>query len=363
MKSYLTSLSLLFGALVLLGRASAFADGSSSWASDAEGEAFEWQSFIALKPSSDIYQSCWHCNSLDECRAWCSGVSACRSVLWTDSWKTCEGYDKAYHKDDLFEDSSRFGANYTYFLKCPHPSHAPTPTLEDNVPPQIVKAVGAQEGQVGLPFVQDMSENFQDANYDTLSFIATGLPKGIKVHAHTGEVSGMPKQQGRYKVVVSATDGKSEPVSLPPYWFIVRDANGNMPDASTDVKDTMEAAVMLERSSGSGPHHKKKSKSKSKGGKNKKVHSHPSADAPAAAPASIFAEFDSTSSFLEMGELLDLAAAPAPAPAPAPFAAPVLSEFADAPAPAPFAAPEFGYADAPASAPAPAPAGIFGSLF
>lgn len=308
-----------------------------------------------MKPSSDIYQSCWHCNDLAGCKKWCSGVSACRSVLWTEAWKTCEGYDRAYQKDDLFEDNSRHGANYTYFLKCPHPSNQPMPTIEDNVPPQIIEAVGLQEGQVGVPFVEDLSTNFDDKNFDTLSFIAIGLPKGVKVHANTGELSGKPKQDGRFKVVVSATDGKSDPVALPPFWFVVRDENGNLPDPTKDVVDSQAGStVLLEKpnkkktvkksKAHSSKFHSKKTvktvknvKPARKGGK--KSHGKKSKqEAEAPAPASLFLEFEpTTTTFLELGSHIQEGALQMISDAPAPAAdAPAAEDLvvADAPAPA-----------------------------
>jgi len=362
MKAFILSL----GALFLCVQASE--NDQDTWVSESQGEDFAWSSFISLKPSSDIYQSCWHCNNLAGCKKWCSGVSACRSVLWTEAWKTCEGYDRAYQKDDLFEDNSRHGANYTYFLKMPTPSNAPMLTIEDNVPPQIIEAVGVQEGQVGVPFVEDLSTNFDDKNFDTLSFIAIGLPKGVKVHANTGEMSGKPKQDGRFKVVVSATDGKSDPVSLPPFWFVVRDENGNLPDPTKDVVDSQAGStVLLEKPNKKKKHSanlkskakpanlkskakpanlkskatpanlkskakpanlKSKAKPKKSGKKNKGKKSKQEAEAPA--PASLFLEFEpTTTTFLEIGShiredaLRMFSDAPAPAPA------------ADAPAPAP----------------------------
>ena len=46
-----------------------------------------------------------------------------------------------------------------------------------------------------------------DANNDTLTFQASGLPIGLQINAATGQISGTPTAQGFYNVSVTVTDG------------------------------------------------------------------------------------------------------------------------------------------------------------
>lgn len=84
-------------------------------------------------------------------------------------------------------------------------------------PPVIVNP-GAQAGVIGL--VASLDIQASDANQDTLTFSATGLPPGLGINTASGRIVGTPTAVGSYPVTVSVTDGSSAPVSTTFNWTI-----------------------------------------------------------------------------------------------------------------------------------------------
>lgn len=84
-------------------------------------------------------------------------------------------------------------------------------------PPVIVNP-GAQAGVIGL--ITSLDIQASDANQDTLTFSATGLPPGLGINTASGRIVGTPTAVGNYPVTVSVTDGHSAPVSTTFTWII-----------------------------------------------------------------------------------------------------------------------------------------------
>jgi hypothetical protein len=76
-----------------------------------------------------------------------------------------------------------------------------------NTPPAAA-GIPDQTGEEGDPFSLDVSAAFSDADGDSLSFAATGLPPGVAISA-AGVISGAPTAPGVYTVTVTASDGEA----------------------------------------------------------------------------------------------------------------------------------------------------------
>lgn len=75
----------------------------------------------------------------------------------------------------------------------------------------VLAAVADQTAVLGLEF--HLPLNATDANQDSLTYSATGLPAGLTLNPLTGIISGKATTTGRYNVTASVTDGRSAPVS------------------------------------------------------------------------------------------------------------------------------------------------------
>jgi YVTN family beta-propeller protein len=77
--------------------------------------------------------------------------------------------------------------------------------VDPNVAP-VVTNPGTLSGTVGVPV--DVAISASDANGDTLTFSAAGLPAGLAIDPETGHVTGVPTTSGMHDVVVEASDGE-----------------------------------------------------------------------------------------------------------------------------------------------------------
>lgn len=188
----------------------------------------EWGKVQGKMPSGNIWSSCSHCNSDTLCSEWCESTTGCQSVVWTENWKTCDGYDKVHV--DLVVTASR--PNAVYIFKQLSASPLPFNKFTPNHPPVLAQAINTQEAQVGVPFELEMDGHFSDTDGDRLTYSAKGLPMGLKVKDSL--VFGQPRKDGRYKVTLSANDGKAFPTVMPPFWLVVKSEQGVLPPMLSD---------------------------------------------------------------------------------------------------------------------------------
>ena len=111
-----------------------------------------------------------------------------------------------------------------------------------NIPPVVVNP-GSQSSTVGQS--ANLSISASDANGDTLSYSASGLPGGLNINNNSGVISGIPVALGTFNVTVTVSDGMaSDNESFS--WTIVN--TPNLPpqvNAGVDQTITLPATVAL----------------------------------------------------------------------------------------------------------------------
>ncbi|MBW4497184.1 MAG: VCBS repeat-containing protein, partial [Oscillatoria princeps RMCB-10] len=85
------------------------------------------------------------------------------------------------------------------------------------------------------PFTLDVSASFSDADGQTLSYSATGLPNGLTIDPATGIISGSPTSGGTFTATVTADDGNGGTVT-DDFVLTVAGAN-NAPAVTSPIAD------------------------------------------------------------------------------------------------------------------------------
>ncbi len=105
---------------------------------------------------------------------------------------------------DSWSDGGSATHNITHTLNMPEYVAAYSGGIAGNNAPLLANP-GAQSDQAGSTISLQISAS--DPDNDPLSFVAMGLPTGLIIDGSTGEIAGIPTDDGTYNVTVWATDG------------------------------------------------------------------------------------------------------------------------------------------------------------
>ncbi len=124
------------------------------------------------------------------------------------------------------EDAPKMDAHWNHFQIVPRDFHPENPVSggTTNTPPSIA-AIGAQSTTVGASV--SLAVMASDADGDTLTYSASGLPAGLAINGSTGVIGGAPTTAGSTSVTINVSDGTdtartsfnwtiSEPPNNPP---------------------------------------------------------------------------------------------------------------------------------------------------
>ncbi len=109
------------------------------------------------------------------------------------------------------EDAPHMDAHWSHLQIIPRDWHASNPLGSVTPPPvntaPVVTSPGNQTTQSGTAV--NLAIQASDADGDTLSFSATGLPAGLSINAGTGVISGRPTRAGNSVVKITVNDGQA----------------------------------------------------------------------------------------------------------------------------------------------------------
>ncbi|MGA0556321.1 putative Ig domain-containing protein [Larkinella sp. VNQ87] len=114
-----------------------------------------------------------------------------------------------------------------------------TGTPPVNQPP-VAPSVSNLTATVNTAYTSAALPVFTDPNNDALTYSLTGLPNGLSFTTGSRVISGTPTQTGTFSLVYSATDGKSEPVTVG-LTLTVNEGNSNPPTNQAPVAPTLAA--------------------------------------------------------------------------------------------------------------------------
>ena len=141
-----------------------------------------------------------------------TGVSVDLDIMLYANANFVSDYIGAYY-NDTSGDFATLDANKTYYMKVINSSssditfaitiNAPTPPANTVPTVATISDISVDEN-VAMPAV---SVDAVDAEGDSLSYSATGLPSGVSIDSTTGIISGTPTTAGLYNVTVTVDDG------------------------------------------------------------------------------------------------------------------------------------------------------------
>ncbi|MFP4121740.1 MAG: putative Ig domain-containing protein, partial [Coleofasciculus sp.] len=90
-----------------------------------------------------------------------------------------------------------------------------TPAPVVNNDPTLVSPIADQTAKTKQVYSLDISDYFTDPDGDSLTFSATGLPKGLNLNPETGVISGTPRNKGigTNSITLTANDGNGGEIS------------------------------------------------------------------------------------------------------------------------------------------------------
>jgi|GEM_PF-1719039 len=106
-----------------------------------------------------------------------------------------------------FNGTLSFGNNDSDENPFDFPIEATVANPTTNTPPTLDQAIADRVDEVGSNFSLDISGNFSDADGDTLTYTATGLPDGLTLDPNSGVISGTLTQAGVSAIAVTVDDG------------------------------------------------------------------------------------------------------------------------------------------------------------
>ncbi|MGB3534156.1 MAG: DUF4347 domain-containing protein [Microcoleaceae cyanobacterium] len=115
------------------------------------------------------------------------------------------------------------------------------PIFTPNNPPELISQIPDFANiQPGQTFNLDISQYFTDADGDTLSYTASGLPNGLNINAETSIISGVVNSDitGNFVIEATATDPSGENVSDSFELNIDNSDNDNNDNSDSDNSDT-----------------------------------------------------------------------------------------------------------------------------
>ena len=115
-----------------------------------------------------------------------------------------------------------------------------------NTPP-VVTSPGNRTNVIGTALTLNVTAT--DANADTLTYSATGLPSGLTINSATGVINGTPNAMGSFTPTISVTDSKNPAVSVSFQWTI-NDVVNLTPTAATTTRAAGTAITFTASSTG-----------------------------------------------------------------------------------------------------------------
>ena len=85
--------------------------------------------------------------------------------------------------------------------------------------PPVIDPIANQTSQLGNAV--NLNVVASDANGDTLSYSATGLPGGLAINSATGVISGTPDTQGVFSPIITVNDGTGRSISASFTWTVL----------------------------------------------------------------------------------------------------------------------------------------------
>lgn len=128
-------------------------------------------------------------------------------------------------------------ARYTANFTAPTGPFPDAATVTNNAP--VLASVPARSSPTGSPDSVPLSAT--DANGDTVTYSATGLPPGMAINTATGAITGVPTTAGSYPVSAQASDGSLLSNTVNFTWTITTPSSGPVYDRQNRGGSTTRA--------------------------------------------------------------------------------------------------------------------------